>query len=61
MYEKMLNQQLLIGIVYLYSSAIAYSMGHGPWAWAEHVKCHHLHVTIVNVTNFKIVTSAVIW
>ena len=29
---------------------------HGPWA--ERVKRHHVHVTIVNITNFKIVTSA---
>ena len=27
--------------------------------WAERVKHHHVRVTIVNVTNFKIVTSIV--
>ena len=28
-------------------------------AWAEHVKRHHIRVTIVNITKFNIVTSAV--
>ena len=28
-------------------------------AWLERVKCHHTCMTIVNITNLKIVTSAV--
>ena len=28
-------------------------------AWSERMKCHHICVTIVNVTNLKIVKSAV--